>query len=77
LNPEILEGVPPLDGLDKIVVVVERRSIWARGVEEVSWQVMGTVIGSVIFAGLTWSYLTTTTETRSVPKVTIEIPFEE
>ena len=78
LNPEILEGVPPLEGLEKIVVVVEQRSIWERGVEEVSWQVMGTVIGSVIYAGLTWGYLTMTTETRSLPKVTtIEIPFQE
>src|SRR5215831_9813128 len=71
LNPEILEGLPPLDGLEKIVVVVERRSIWARGVEEVSWQ----VISAVIVAGLTltWGYLAMTTETRSLPKVTIEI----
>jgi hypothetical protein len=68
-----LKGVPPLDGLEKIVVVVERRSMWVRGVEEVSWQVMALVI----FAGLTWGYLAMTTETRSLPKVTIEIPFEE
>jgi hypothetical protein len=73
LNPEILKGVRPLDGLEKIVVVVERRSMWVRGVEEVSWRVMA----AVIFAGLTWGYLAMTTETRSLPKVTIEIPFEE
>lgn len=62
INPEVLQGVPPLPGLEdlEVVLVQSAPSSWARWTEGILIHVVGTglvavlsFVGGMMFAGLT------------------------